>query len=206
MGNKGSEYPYAQCEYMVSMRVAVIGAGNIGGTIGGKWERAGHEVSYGLRDPAKKKGATSIDAALGGADVVLLAVPGGAVVELAREHREKLEGRIVIDATNNFSGPSSHSWHELAKAIPGAQLYRAFNTYGWDVFTNPSLGGEQADMFYCGPEKGGLVVERLIEDVGLRPVRVGGMDAVDAVDGVLRLWFTLSRSRGRRIALKLISD
>lgn len=188
------------------MRVAVIGAGNIGGTIGGKWEHAGHEVTYGLRDPAKKKGATSIDTALDGADVVLLAVPGGAVVELAREHGKKLEGKIVIDATNNFSGASPHSWHELANAIPGAQLYRAFNTYGWDVFTNPSLGGEQADMFYCGPEKDGPVVERLIGDVGLRPVRVGGMDAVDTVDGVLRLWFTLSRSRGRRIAFKLISD
>lgn len=188
------------------MKVAVIGAGNIGGTIGEKWEHAGHDVTYGLRDPAKKKGAKPIDAALDDAGVVLLAVPGGAVVELAREHGKKLEGKVVIDATNNFQAASFHSWHELAKVIPGALLYRAFNTYGWDVFANPSLGGEQPDMFYCGPEKDGLVVERLIVDAGLRPVRVGGMDAVDTVDGVLRLWFTLSRSRGRRIAFKLISD
>ncbi|HET7467949.1 MAG TPA: NAD(P)-binding domain-containing protein [Candidatus Dormibacteraeota bacterium] len=188
------------------MKVAVIGAGNIGGTMGGKWEHAGHEVTYGLREPAKKKGAKTIDGALDEADVVLLAVPGSAVAELAREHGKKLEGKVVIDATNNPRAASFNSWHELEKVIPGALLYRAFNIYGWEVFANPSLGGEQADLFYCGPEKDAPVVERLIEDVGVRPVRVGGMDAVDTVDGLLRLWFTLSRSRGRRIAFKLISD
>ena len=49
-------------------------------------------------------------------------------------------------------------------------------------------------------------VERLIEDAGLRPIRVGGTEHVEVVDGVLRLWFTLAQSRGRRIAFKLISD
>jgi len=43
-------------------------------------------------------------------------------------------------------------------------------------------------------------------DAGLRPVWVGGADQADTIDGVLRLWYTLSRARGRRIAFKLISD
>lgn len=188
------------------MNVAVIGAGNIGGTIGGAWQKAGHEVTYGLREPAKKEGAKSIDLACDNADVILLAVPGNAVVDFVREHQKQLDGKIVIDATNNFQGGSVNSWHELGKLIPDALLYRVFNIYGFDVFANPTLGGEQPDMFYCGPEKDAPVVERLIEDVGLRPVRVGGIDAVDTVDGVLRLWFTLSRTRGRRIAFKLITD
>lgn len=189
------------------MKIAVIGAGKIGGTIGGKWEAAGHEVIYGLREPGKKKGARSIAQALKPADVVLLAIPGAAVAHFAEEHGKDLDGKVVIDATNAFGGPAAHSWPQISSAAPEAQLYRAFNTYGWDVFANPSIGGEQPDLFYAGPEGAGeKKVEQLISDLGLRPVRVGGTDAVDVVDGVLRLWFTLAQSRGRRIAFRLLSD
>jgi predicted dinucleotide-binding enzyme len=189
------------------MKVAVIGAGNIGGTVGGAFDKAGHEVTYGLRDPAKKKGAKPIDAAIAGADVVLLAVPGAALVDFVREHKNGLDGKVLIDATNNFRAPSMHSWSEVSKIVPNASLYRAFNSLGWDVFAKPVVGGEKADLFYAGPEGAGQEkVERLIEDAGLRPIRVGGADQVDVVDGVLRLWLTLARSRGRRIAFKLISD
>jgi hypothetical protein len=189
------------------MRIGVIGAGKIGGTLGGRWEAAGHEVTYGLRDPSKKKAAQTIAAALEGAEAVLLAIPGAAVVDFAREHARVLDAKIVIDATNNFGAPKMDSWSELTAIVPGARLYRAFNSYGWDVFANPTVGGEQADLFYCGQEgQGNAVVERLVSDAGLAPVWVGGPDAVGVVDGVLRLWFTLSQHRGRRIALRLISD
>jgi predicted dinucleotide-binding enzyme len=189
------------------MKVAVIGAGRIGGTIGGKWEAIGHEVVYGLRDRSKKAGAQSIATALGSADMVFLAIPGNAVASFAREHTKELDGKTVIDATNDFGGPSMNSWAELAKMLPKAKLYRAFNTYGFDVFTEPTLGGERPDLFYAGPEGDSQRdVEQLITEVGLRPVWVGGADTVDVVDGVLRLWFTLSRHRGRRIAFRLIAD
>ena len=189
------------------MKIGMIGAGKIGGTVGGAWQKAGHEVTYGLRDPSKKQGAKPIDAAIAGAEIVLFAVPGGAVVELVREHQQALDRKILIDATNNFRGPSMHSWPELSDMVPKAQLYRAFNSVGADVFAKPVLGGEKADLFYAGPDgAAGEKVERLIEDAGLRPIRVGGTEQVDIVDGVLRLWFTLAQSRGRRIAFKLISD
>ena len=189
------------------MKVAVIGAGNIGGTLGVAWEKAGHEVTYGLRNPAKKKGAKTIDAAIASAEIVLLALPGAALVEFVREHRDGLDGKVLIDATNNFRAPSMNSWPEVSKLVPNAHLYRAFNSLGFDVFANPVVGGERADLFYAGPEGAtNDKVERLIEDAGLRPVRVGGTEQVDVVDGVLRLWFTLAQSRGRRIAFRLISD
>ncbi len=189
------------------MRVAVIGAGKIGGTLGGKWEEAGHEVVYGLRDPSKKEGAKTTAAALHGADAVLLAVPGGAVVEFVHAHAKGLDGKVVIDATNNFRGPAMNSWSEITPAIPRASLYRAFNSLGWDVFANPVLGGETSDLFYAGPDgPSQAVAEQLIADAGLRPVWVGGTDQAGTVDGVLRLWFTLSQKRGRRIAFKLLSD
>ena len=189
------------------MRVAVIGAGKIGGTLGAKWETAGHEVIYGLREPAKKPGARSIPDALEGVAAVLLAIPGAAVVDVVRQNAAHLDGKVVIDATNNFRAPSMHSWPELTQLLPRAALYRAFNSYGWDVFADPSLGGEQPDLFYAGPDGPGQeTTEKLISDAGLRPIRVGGADAAEVVDGVLRLWFTLAQSRGRRIAFKLISD
>ena len=189
------------------MKVAVIGAGRIGGTIGGKWEEAGHEVVYGLRDPSSKPGGKSINEALEFARTVLLAIPGKATVDFAREHAKELDGKVLIDASNNFGGASAHSWSEIAAILPKAKLSRAFHTYGFDVFQAPSVGGEKPDLFYAGPEGDGQSdVEQLISDIGLRPVWVGGTDAADVVDGVLRLWFTLSRHRGRRIAFRLIAD
>jgi 8-hydroxy-5-deazaflavin:NADPH oxidoreductase len=185
------------------MKIAVIGAGRIGGTIGGKWEAAGHEVVYGLRDPSKNKNAKPIADALRSAGTVLLAIPGGAVVQFVRQHAKDLDGKVLIDATNTMGGASANSWPEISAILPKARLYRAFNTYGWDVFAEPLVGGERPDLFYAGPDD---AVEQLIIDVGLRPVRVGGTDAVDVVDGVLRLWFTLARSRGRHIGFRLLSD
>lgn len=189
------------------MKIGIIGAGNIGSTIGASWEKAGHAVVHGLRDPSKRTGAQSLERALVHAQVVLLAVPGGVVVDLVRTHGRAIDGKIVIDATNNFRGASANSWPELRTAVPNAHLYRAFNTYGWDVFANPVVGGVQPDHFYCGPEgEGKVAVERLIADAGLHPIWVGGVDQVETVDGVLRLWYALSRHRGRRIAFKLLAD
>jgi predicted dinucleotide-binding enzyme len=189
------------------VRIAVAGAGKIGGTIGGKWEAAGHEVVYGLRDPAKRAGARPFDQALAGADAVLLALPGVAVAGFAREHSRHLDGKLLIDATNDIRAASANTWGELMAAVPGARLYRAFNHLVWEIFANPVVGGVQADLFYAGPEgEDAQIVERLIEEVGLRPIRVGGADQVGTVDGLLRLWLKLTGARGRRIAFKLIAD
>ncbi|OLB97853.1 MAG: hypothetical protein AUI15_11615 [Actinobacteria bacterium 13_2_20CM_2_66_6] len=129
------------------------------------------------------------------------------MVDFVCEHKKGLDGKVLIDATNNFGAPSMNSWPDISKIVPNGHLYRAFNSLGVDVFANPELGGEKADLFYAGPDGApNEKVERLIEDAGLRPIRVGGTEQVDVVDGVLRLWFTLAQSRGRRIAFKLISD
>jgi 8-hydroxy-5-deazaflavin:NADPH oxidoreductase len=188
------------------VKIAVIGAGNIGGTIGSRWADSGHDVVYGLRDPSKRPGAQLIGEALAGAEVVLLAIPGPAVAEFAREHSTGLDGKILIDASNNIRGARNNAWSELSAAVPAAQLFRAFNSLGWEIFANPVVGGVQADLFYCGPDGSKNVVEKLIVDAGLRPIWVGGADQADTVDGVLRLWIMLTRQRGRRIAFNLVSD
>src|SRR6266700_388337 len=85
------------------MRVAVIGAGNVGGTIGEKWAAAGRHVAYGLRDPSRRPGALSFDQALDGAEVVLLAVPG-VTVNLLLPGGATVTGMLPLDAVPEGQG------------------------------------------------------------------------------------------------------
>jgi 8-hydroxy-5-deazaflavin:NADPH oxidoreductase len=185
--------------------IAVIGGGNIGTTIGEAWRRAGHEVTFASRTPEPPQTAAVGDA-IAGAEVVLLAIPGAAVPDLLAEHGAALDGRVVIDATNDVGGERLHHAESYTEHAPGARFARAFSTLGYEMFAEPSIGGEVADLFWCGPEDAG--VEQLIADVGLRPVRVGDIGAIDVVDGAGRLWLTLVFRQGhpRRLAFRMLTE
>ena len=185
--------------------IGVIGGGNIGATLADAWRRAGHTVAFGSRTP-QPPSTVAIADAIAGAGFVLLAIPGGAVPGFLGQHGAALDGRVVIDATNDVGGERLHHADAYAQSAPGARFARAFNTLGYEMFADPSFGGEVADLFWCGPEDAG--VEQLIADVGLRPVRVGGIDAIDVVDGVGRLWLTLVFRGGhpRRLAFRMLTD
>jgi 8-hydroxy-5-deazaflavin:NADPH oxidoreductase len=186
-------------------RIGVIGSGNIGGTLGERWQQAGHEVVFGARSPQPPRTVAIADA-IAGAEVVVLATPGGAVPQLLAEHGPALDGRVVIDATNDIGGERLNHAEAYGVNAPGARFVRAFNTLGFEMFANPSVGGETADLFWCGPEDAG--VEQLIADVGLRPVLVGDIDAIEVVDGAARLWLTLvfRQGRPRRLAFRMLAD
>jgi predicted dinucleotide-binding enzyme len=199
--------------------IAVIGAGKIGGTLGRKWAAAGHAVTFGARDPrsstlldlAEEIGAETapIPDAAGSNEVVAFAIPGAAMDDTASALGSLLDGKIVIDATNNLRGSVTNGAGAVAAAAPGASYFRAFNTLGWELFDRPVVGGVQADLFFCGPNGDPrATVEGLIADVGLRPVWMGGPEEVEVVDGLLRAWITLVRrgGRGRHMAFKLIED
>jgi len=185
--------------------IGVIGGGNIGATIGEGWRRTGHEVVYASRSPEPPR-SVPIPDAIAGAEVVLLAVPGAAVPQLLAEHGPALDGRVVIDATNDIGGERLHHADIYGESAPGARFVRAFNTVGFEVLGHPSVGGEVANLFWCGPEDAG--VEQLVADLGLQPVRVGDIDAIDVVDGVGRLWLTLVFRQGfpRRLGFRLLAD
>jgi 8-hydroxy-5-deazaflavin:NADPH oxidoreductase len=186
-------------------RIGVIGSGNIGEAVGQAWQRAGHEVTFASRSPQPPR-TVAIATAIADADVVLLAIPGAAVPQLLAEHGPALDGRVVIDASNDVGAERLSHPDAYRESAPGARFVRAFNTLGFELFADPSVGGEVADLFWCGPLDAG--VERLIADVGLRPVRVGDIDAIDVVDGVCRLWLTLVFRQGhpRRLAFRLLAD
>jgi predicted dinucleotide-binding enzyme len=197
------------------MRIAVIGTGNIGSTLGNAFASAGHDVVFGSRDPSRDEAGAGTGArvadigdALAGAEVAVLAVPGGAVADLVRDHRERLAGLLVVDAANSIGsgGPAHH--HDLVlSAVPTARYARAFNTLGFENMQNPTFGTERADMFFSCDEQDQPVVESLVAAVGLRPVYVGAGQH-DVVDGLLRLWFALSMGQrlGRRLAFRMLTD
>jgi predicted dinucleotide-binding enzyme len=189
-----------------AMRIAVVGAGNIGRTLGGKWTAAGHHVVYGVRHPGEP-GTAAVADAVADADVVVLAVPGAAAKDVIASLGGVLAGKVVVDATNDVQG--SGKLHALDELADGAHPVRAFNTLGWENFADPVVGGVTADLLYAAEEGfAKATAETLIRDVGLEPVWLGGVDAFDIVDSITRLWFTLALQRklGRRLAFKVLRE
>jgi predicted dinucleotide-binding enzyme len=191
------------------MRIAVIGKGNIGGSLGRKWRAAGHDVVYGARNGSGEGpgGAPvlGIGDALKDADVVLLAVPGQVVPDVVSEHRAALAGKTVIDAVNRIGAPEFDSRAIIAEAAPQARYVRAFNTLGWENFVNPLPG---TDLFFAADPAARAAAEELIEAVGLRPAFVGDVGATATVDALLPLWFALVQQNGgnRRLALRMVTE
>jgi len=199
------------------MRVTIVGAGAIGGTLARKLLATGHEVRVGVRSRTSTS-ALALGAELGGEHVVMLedsiegtdavifAVPGNAMEEVVGRFGSRLDGRLVIDATNNIASQVRNSAGLILEAAPKARVYRAFNSLPVATLREPRLDGGIADLFYAGPE--GVdqeIVANLIRDVGVRPVYVGGPEWLPVVEALGGLFFARGRSRpGLRLALKLV--
>ena len=173
------------------MKIAAIGKGKIGGTLGGKW-RASHEVVYGVRAGSGEGpgGAPvqSIGDALKGAEVVLLAIPGAAVPDFLEEHGAALSDKVVIDAVNRMGAPEFDSRALIAAVAPSARYVRAFNSLGWENFADPVPG---TGLFFAADPSARAATEALISAAGLDPVFVGDATATPTVNALLPLWFAL---------------
>ena len=95
------------------MKIAILGAGNIGGTLGSKWATAGHDILFGVRDvnspktssalgQAKGAKATDVSTAISESELILFSIPWKTVPEVAHANASALNGKLLIDATNNF--------------------------------------------------------------------------------------------------------
>jgi predicted dinucleotide-binding enzyme len=208
MSGRGAGMRRARYRLHAGMKIAVIGKGNIGGTLGSKWSAAGHDVVYGARggsgDGPGGAPVRGIGYALEGADVVVLAVPGAVVPDVVNEHGAALAGKVVIDAVNRMGGAEYDSRALIADAAPSARYVRAFNSLGWENFADPLPG---ANLFFAADPEARAVAEELITAVGLEPAYLGDADATAAVDGLLPLWFALVKQNGgnRKVALRVVS-
>ena len=203
------------------MKIGIIGVGNLGATLGRVWALAGHEVKFGVRDADAPKvldllgsvegmaTAEAVADTIRFAEVVLLALPGVAVGDLVRDHQGDLDGKIIVDATNSTGQPEMHNMTLLEGSLPKAEVFRAFNTLGWENFAQPLFGDERADLFYCGAAgEARDQIEGLIDDIGLRPIYIGGPERASLLDDMTRLWFTLvfAMGYGRHTAFRLLTD
>ncbi len=188
------------------MDIGIMGAGNVGRTLGEAWSRTGHQVRFGSREPSGEGTEGTHRDVAEWAQVIVFAVPGAATADIARALGPALEGKVVIDASNRVGADSLSSVAEIVTAAPGARVQRAFSTVGWEVMAEPMFGDERADLFYCGPEDDRETMTSLIEDVGFRAVWLGGPEEAETIDGLARVWFALAlrRGLGRHLGLRLL--
>ena len=195
-----------------ALNIAVLGAGNVGGTLGGIWLSKGHKVSFGVPDPQKSArpklaGAeiTTNKEAVAGAEVVVLSVPWPAAHEAIRNAGE-LENKVLIDCTNPLDadlqglvlGQTTSAGEMVASWAPGARVVKAFNTIGAANYGNAQFGLERADGFYCGDDQPSKnIAKRLIEDVGLNPVDVGPLKNARLLEPLAMLWIDLAVNQGQ---------
>lgn len=178
-------------------KIGIIGSGNIGGTLGSLWVKAGHEVLFSSRHPEELKGlveglgerarAGTPAEALAFGDAVLIAVPYKAYPQIGRDHAEALRGKVVIDAGNAVAARDGDLHAEAqangigatsAKYLPGARIVRAFNAANYRVFQkNANRPGARMAIPIAGDDPGALdAVRQLVAEAGFDPVVVGPLE------------------------------
>ena len=186
--------------------IAVIGTGNVGGALGPEFAAQGHDIVYGSREPeradvqelvARTPGNAAValpTEAVIGADIVVLAVPGG-VAEAAVGGLGDLSGKIIIDPTNRVApGEDGYFDHTaqtsnglmIQELVPTAHVVKAFNTLNYATMTDPDgpvtipLAGNDSDAKET--------VAELVAGMGLEPVDVGPIRSSEVLEGMLTIW------------------
>lgn len=202
------------------MRIAIIGAGNVGGALGKGWARAGHQIAYGVPDPTDAKhrpvaaaaGGASVAGvaeAVKGADAIVLAVPFDAVSD-ALAAAGDLTGRVVIDATNPLRmgagglelslGFSESGGERVAALARGASVFKTMNQIGFDSMTDTSGFGAKPVMFVAGDDDARKpLVLRLVGELGFEAVDAGGLAIARLLEPFAMLWIhmVMNRNAGR---------
>jgi predicted dinucleotide-binding enzyme len=204
------------------MRIAIIGAGNVGRALGNGWAGRGHQVTFGVRDPASPKlatldrtrcGVASNAEAAKTADAIVLSTPWSAARE-AIAACGSLAGKTVLDATNpllpNLAGldhPGGRSGgQQVAEWAAGAKVVKVFNTTGFNNMANPAYPGGAAMMLYCGDDAGAKGVARaLAEALGFDAIDFGPLANAGYTENLALcwIWLALKGGLGREIAFRL---
>jgi predicted dinucleotide-binding enzyme len=196
------------------MKIAIVGAGDVGTTLGDAWGRAGHEVVYGVRNPKSGSGHVSIDQAVSSSEIVVLAVPWLAV-PVVLDNRELFRGKVVIDCTNpinaDFSGlaigHNDSGGETVGRLIPDSKVVKAFNTCGYNVMKNPAFPGGTASMFIASDDSSAKeTVASLADCIGFKTVDAGPLIQSRYLEALAWLWISMAvkYGAGREIAFQLM--
>ena len=195
------------------MRIAVIGAGNVGSALARAFRTAGHTVVISSRHPSHAEkiageldvsAASSNRVAAENTEMLVLAVPAKAVATVLDETAEFLDGVIVVDPTNPAEEDAEtvlRASASLAEAVallaPGARVVKAFNTVFVHRLNNPVIDGIALDGFYAGDDAPAKqVVANLLADMGFRPVDTGELLTARALELMAHLNITLNARGG----------
>lgn len=208
------------------MKIAVIGAGNVGSTLGAALAAKGHEIYFAVRDPGAQKyrelaenigdraRPSAIGEAVEEAEVVILATPWRATQEAVREAGD-LEGKIVIDCTNPLRsdlsglevGGDASGAEMVARWARGAKVYKAFNQTGFNIMADPVVERKRSVMLVCGDDEAAKPkVMRLVEDVGFEAIDFGRLEGARLLEPLALIWIRLAHAcgLGRDIAFGLL--
>lgn len=175
------------------MKIGIVGAGKVGGTLGTVWAKAGHEVMFSSLDieqdkalaarvGARARAGTPREAAAFG-DVVLVSVPYGALPAVGKDLRDLIKGKVVIDTCNPFVNRDGEiaTWARQKGAgdaskelLPGARIVRAFNAIGYARMGEAHQQPGKVGMPIAGDDPEAIkVASALIRDIGFEPVLIG---------------------------------
>ncbi len=201
------------------MKIAIIGAGNVGGALGQNWASKGHDILFGVRDPkaektqslvgkigAKAKAMSPAEAAAV-ADVIVLSTPWPAT-EAAIRSMGNLKGKIILDATNPLTrGPDGISL-EIGHSISagekvqgwaaGASVFKTLNTTGFGNMANPVFKGVKSVMFVAGDDAAAKPkVMQAVGDLGFEVIDAGPLRNARLLEAHAMLWIDLALVRGQ---------
>ncbi len=193
------------------MRIAIIGAGNVGTALATGWARAGHAIVYGVIDPAAKAatgaaGVARVGEAAAAAEVIVLAVPWAAVPDAIAACGD-LTGKIVIDATNPLAftdgtlaltlGFSTSGGEEVARLAPGAAVFKTMNQVGFAVMPDATGYPAPAVMFVAGDDAARKpVVIGLVAELGFEPRDAGPLDRARLLEPYALVWIEQATLHG----------
>lgn len=193
------------------MNIAVIGTGRVGKSIGGGLGKAGHCVVYASRNPVEQTGlpapTADVKSAVVSAEVVVDAIPGGAVLETLNSiGTEALAGKVLIDVANDLSAnfelsyPNASLGLAIQEAFPQTRVVKTLNTVQAPLMNNPSSLPAASTVFLAGNDSDAKsVVSGLLDDLGWPKewqIDLGDISQARATEHFIFLSFGISRSLG----------
>ncbi len=194
------------------MKIAIIGAGNVGGALGKRWAKAGHQIKFGVCETGKLEVVALLqeigDAASAGGvgeaaafgEVVVLTTRWSAT-QAALQSAGDLTGKVLVVCTNPLKpdlsdlavGFDNSAGEQAANWAKGARGVKCFNTTGANNMAKPDYAGGRLAMFLCGDDADAkATVAALAEQIGFEPADAGPLRAARLLEPLAMLWIHLA--------------